>query len=156
MNSFSPSMVGGGERCGFVSGSQILLKKNFLGSALPFALNKGTYSPWLKQLEWSRYRSGHRLAVYARIKKGQKHEYPWPDDIDPNMKSGHLSYLSHFKPLTEKPKPVTLAFEKPLVDLEKKIIDVSPFCRLLVARLDLLHLTGILMHNHYENFSTLW
>ncbi|KAH7669486.1 acetyl-CoA carboxylase carboxyl transferase subunit alpha protein [Dioscorea alata] len=124
MNSSSLSRVGGGERCGFVSGSQILLKKNFLGSAVPFTLNRGTYTPWLKQLEWSRYRSGHRLAVYARIKKGQKHEYPWPDDIDPNMKSGHLSYLSHFKPLTEKPKPVTLAFEKPLVDLEKKIIDV--------------------------------
>ncbi|KAJ0966702.1 hypothetical protein J5N97_023619 [Dioscorea zingiberensis] len=124
MNSLSPSGVGSGEGCSFVSGSQILFKKSFLGSVPLPTLNKGTYSPWLKQLEWSSSRSGHRLPIYARIKKGQKHEYPWPDNIDPNLKSGHLSYLSHFKPLTEKPKPVTLPFEKPLVDLEKKIIDV--------------------------------
>ncbi|XP_057532189.1 acetyl-coenzyme A carboxylase carboxyl transferase subunit alpha, chloroplastic-like [Amaranthus tricolor] len=65
-----------------------------------------------------------RLNVIARVKKGKKHDYPWPDDIDPNLKSGHLKYLSYFKPLEEKPKPVTLAFEKPLVDLELKIIEV--------------------------------
>ncbi|KAJ0053381.1 hypothetical protein Pint_00396 [Pistacia integerrima] len=65
-----------------------------------------------------------KFGVVAKIKIGKKHEYPWPDDIDPNISSGHLTYLSHFKPLTEKPKPVTLPFEKPLVDLEKKIIEV--------------------------------
>lgn len=65
-----------------------------------------------------------RLSIIARVKKGKKHDYPWPDDIDPNIKSGHLRYLSSFKPLEDKPKPVTLAFEKPLVDLEQKIIEV--------------------------------
>ncbi|KAJ0110522.1 hypothetical protein Patl1_00409 [Pistacia atlantica] len=65
-----------------------------------------------------------KFGVVAKVKIGKKHEYPWPDDIDPNISSGHLTYLSHFKPLTEKPKPVTLPFEKPLVDLEKKIIEV--------------------------------
>lgn len=64
------------------------------------------------------------VRVIARTKKWKKHEYPWPDNIDPNITSGHLSYLSHFKPLTEKPKPVTLPFEKPLIDLEKRIIEV--------------------------------
>ncbi|XP_020276731.1 acetyl-coenzyme A carboxylase carboxyl transferase subunit alpha, chloroplastic [Asparagus officinalis] len=67
--------------------------------------------------------------VMAKIvKKGKvKHEYPWPDEIepDPNVKGGILSYLSEFKPLKEKPKPVTLPFEKPLMDLEKKIMDVQ-------------------------------
>ncbi|KAJ6808981.1 acetyl-coenzyme A carboxylase carboxyl transferase subunit alpha, chloroplastic [Iris pallida] len=67
--------------------------------------------------------------VMAKIvKKGKtKHEYPWPDELepDPNVKGGVLSYLSHFKPLKEKPKPVTLPFEKPLMDLEKKIMDVQ-------------------------------
>lgn len=67
------------------------------------------------------------FCVKAKIRKGKKHDYPWPDDIDPNISSGHLTYLSHFKPLTEKPKPVTLAFEKPLVDLEQKIIEASYF-----------------------------
>lgn len=66
-----------------------------------------------------------KFGVVAKVKIGKKHEYPWPDDIDPNISSGHLAFLSYFKPLTEKPKPVTLPFEKPLVDLEKKIIEVT-------------------------------
>ncbi|KAJ4726963.1 acetyl-coenzyme A carboxylase carboxyl transferase subunit alpha, chloroplastic-like [Melia azedarach] len=79
---------------------------------------------WSKSLEGSRIGNGNRFYVAAKIKKGKKHDYPWPDDIDPNISSGYLTYLSHFKPLDEKPKPVTLPFEKPLVDLEKKIIEV--------------------------------
>lgn len=64
------------------------------------------------------------FTVSSKLRKGKKHEYPWPDDADPNVKGGVLTHLSHFKPLKEKPKPVTLDFEKPLVALEKKIIDV--------------------------------
>nr|ASU47400.1 acetyl-CoA carboxylase submit alpha-CT [Juglans regia] len=64
------------------------------------------------------------FAVVAKIRKVKKHEHPWPDNADPNVKGGVLSHLSHFKPLKEKPKPVTLEFERPLLDLEKKIIDV--------------------------------
>ncbi|XVF73230.1 hypothetical protein PTKIN_Ptkin12aG0184800 [Pterospermum kingtungense] len=78
-------------------------------------------------LKGSRNENGKRFRVVARIKKAKKHDYPWPDDIDPNIKDGHLKYLSHFKPLEEKPKPVTLPFEKPLVDLEQKIVEV---CRM--------------------------
>ncbi|GFP93015.1 acetyl-coenzyme a carboxylase carboxyl transferase subunit alpha chloroplastic [Phtheirospermum japonicum] len=62
--------------------------------------------------------------VVAGVRKGKKHDYPWPDDVDPNC-IAPLTYLSNFKPLQEKPKPVTLAFEKPLVDLEQKIIEVQ-------------------------------
>ncbi|KAK1311812.1 hypothetical protein QJS10_CPA07g00053 [Acorus calamus] len=62
--------------------------------------------------------------VFARIRKGKKHDYPRPDEIDPNAKGGHLGYLSQFKPLKEKPKMVTLPFEKPLLDLEKKMMEV--------------------------------
>lgn len=67
------------------------------------------------------------FAVAAKIKKWKKNDCPWPDgiDLDPNVKGGNLSYLSHFKPLKEKQKPVTLDFEKPLRDLERKIMDVS-------------------------------
>ncbi|KAJ7962366.1 acetyl-coenzyme A carboxylase carboxyl transferase subunit alpha, chloroplastic-like [Quillaja saponaria] len=83
-----------------------------------------TFGMWLKDSYCSRVKRQNRLQVTAKIKKGKKHDYPWPDDMDPNISSGHLTYLSHFKPMTEKPKPVTLAFEKPLVDLEKKIIEV--------------------------------
>ncbi|CAL1399368.1 unnamed protein product [Linum trigynum] len=64
------------------------------------------------------------LSIVAKVRKVKKHEYPWPDDPDPNVKGGVLSHLSHFKPMKERPKPVTLDFEKPLVDLERKIIDV--------------------------------
>lgn len=65
------------------------------------------------------------LSISARVRKVKKHEYPWPQDPDPNVKGGVLSHLSPFKPLKEKPKPVTLEFEKPLMDLQKKIIDVQ-------------------------------
>ncbi|XP_065854496.1 acetyl-coenzyme A carboxylase carboxyl transferase subunit alpha, chloroplastic [Euphorbia lathyris] len=64
------------------------------------------------------------FSVVAKVRKVKKQEYPWPDNPDPNVPGGILSHLSPFKPLKEKPKPVTLEFEKPLLDLEKKIIDV--------------------------------
>ncbi|PKI53853.1 hypothetical protein CRG98_025748 [Punica granatum] len=79
----------------------------------------------LKALGRARFSTRRRdLAVSAKLRKVKKHEYPWPDDADPNVKGGVLSHLSYFKPMKEKPKPVTLDFEKPLVDFEKKIIDV--------------------------------
>ncbi|XP_047329914.1 acetyl-coenzyme A carboxylase carboxyl transferase subunit alpha, chloroplastic-like [Impatiens glandulifera] len=65
------------------------------------------------------------MSVSAKLRKVKKHEYPWPDDADLNVKGGPLVHLSHFKPLKEKPKPVTLDFEKPLMDLQKKIVDVQ-------------------------------
>ena len=65
------------------------------------------------------------FTVAAKLRKVKKHEYPWPPNPDPNVKGGVLSHLSLFKPLKEKPKPVTLDFERPLVDLQKKIIDVQ-------------------------------
>ncbi|KAH1031750.1 hypothetical protein J1N35_043924 [Gossypium stocksii] len=64
------------------------------------------------------------VIVAAKMRKMKKHEYPWPADPHPNVKGGVLTHLSHFEPLKEKQKPVTLDFEKPLVDLEKKIVDV--------------------------------
>ncbi|KAF9668933.1 hypothetical protein SADUNF_Sadunf14G0055000 [Salix dunnii] len=96
----------------------------------------GSYAPIVKDvfgdnlIRSCKFRRGNGyrckgVRVIARAKKWKKHEYPWPDNIDPNITSGHLSYLSHFKPLTEKPKPVTLPFEKPLIDLEKRIIEAS-------------------------------
>ncbi|KAD7477623.1 hypothetical protein E3N88_00759 [Mikania micrantha] len=65
------------------------------------------------------------LNTTAKIRKVIKHEYPWPKDPDPNVKGGVLSHLSSFKPLKENLKPVTLEFEKPLLDLRNKIIDVQ-------------------------------
>lgn len=79
----------------------------------------------LKALGRARLGTNRRdLTVSAKLRKVKKHEYPWPEDADPNVKGGVLSHLSPFKPLKEKPKPVTLDFEKPLMDLQKKIIDV--------------------------------
>ncbi|XVF76763.1 hypothetical protein PTKIN_Ptkin13bG0293200 [Pterospermum kingtungense] len=79
----------------------------------------------LKTLGKARFSVKRRdFTVAAKLRKEKKHEYPWPADPDPNVKGGVLTHLSHFKPLKEKQKPVTLDFEKPLVDLEKKIIDV--------------------------------
>ncbi|KAK7395157.1 hypothetical protein VNO78_15702 [Psophocarpus tetragonolobus] len=64
------------------------------------------------------------FTVAAKLKKYRKREYPWPANPDPNVTGGVLSHLCRFKPLTEKPKRITLDFEKPLLDLQKKITDV--------------------------------
>lgn len=80
----------------------------------------------LKDPEGSRQGNGRSFRVVAGVKKGKKHDYPWPDDVDPDTKAP-LTYLSYFKPLQQRPKPVTLAFEKPLIDLEQKIIEVTWF-----------------------------
>ncbi|CAN6442964.1 unnamed protein product [Victoria cruziana] len=69
------------------------------------------------------------LGVFCmkKMRKVKKHDYPWPDpkDVDPDVKRGVTSYLSDFKLSAEKPKPVPLPFEKPLMDLEMKITDVK-------------------------------
>ncbi|KZV26731.1 acetyl-coenzyme A carboxylase carboxyl transferase subunit alpha, chloroplastic-like [Dorcoceras hygrometricum] len=77
-----------------------------------------------KDMKDTKLRIGRTFRIFAGLKKWKKHDYPWPDNIDPNSQTP-LAYLSNFKPLEEKPKPVTLAFEKPLIDLEKKIIEVQ-------------------------------
>ncbi|KAK4392289.1 Acetyl-coenzyme A carboxylase carboxyl transferase subunit alpha, chloroplastic [Sesamum angolense] len=46
-----------------------------------------------------------KFSITAKVRKVKKHEYPWPEDPDPNVKGGVLSHLSPFKPLKEKPKP---------------------------------------------------
>lgn len=115
MSSISLSLgIGGSIECRKAVSKDNIFTSDFFGSSF-----KGINGLLLRGVH------GHNGGIMGRIRKGKKHEYPWPDDVDPNLKTGHLSYLSHFKPLTEKPKPVTLPFEKPLVDLEKKIIDVS-------------------------------
>ncbi|GKV10115.1 hypothetical protein SLEP1_g21525 [Rubroshorea leprosula] len=79
----------------------------------------------LKTLGRARFCQKRRdFSVTAMLRKVKKHEYPWPRDPDPNVKGGPLIHLSPFKPLKEKPKPVTLDFEKPLVEIEKRILDV--------------------------------
>lgn len=100
----------------FGSSASDLLRSSSNGvSGIPLrALGRARFNPRRKD-----------VSVSAKLKKGKKHEYPWPDDADQNVKGGVLTHLSHFKPLKEKQKPVTLEFEKPLVLLEKKIIDVS-------------------------------
>ncbi|KAF8393477.1 hypothetical protein HHK36_021721 [Tetracentron sinense] len=92
------------------------------------------------------------ITVSAKIRKGKKHEYPWPDDADQNVKGGVLSHLSHFKPLKEKPKPITLDFERPLMDLEKKIIDIRKMAQ--ETGLDFSDLIILLENKYHQSSST--
>eukprot|EP00252_Welwitschia_mirabilis_P001202 TRINITY_DN1110_c0_g1_i1.p1 TRINITY_DN1110_c0_g1~~TRINITY_DN1110_c0_g1_i1.p1 ORF type:complete len:491 (-),score=78.02 TRINITY_DN1110_c0_g1_i1:359-1831(-) len=67
------------------------------------------------------------VVLAAKIRKGKKGaetEYPWPDKVSGNVNDGYLGYLSRFKPLPSRPKPVVLPFEKPIADLEKKINEI--------------------------------
>ncbi|KAL9150498.1 hypothetical protein ABFS82_12G172100 [Erythranthe guttata] len=90
------------------------------------SLTNGVCGVPLKALGRSQLGAKRRdFAITAKVRKVKKHEYPWPEDPDLNVKGGVLSHLSPFKPLKEKPKPVTLDFEKPLLDLQKKIVDVQ-------------------------------
>lgn len=114
----------GGENWGFEFGIPSYFSKDVFCCDLPKFSSRGVNGYWSRTSKGHGNRSENRFHVVARLKKTKKHDYPWPDDIDPNITSGHLAYLSSFKPLSEKPKPVTLPFEKPLVDLERKIIEV--------------------------------
>ncbi|XP_059651439.1 acetyl-coenzyme A carboxylase carboxyl transferase subunit alpha, chloroplastic-like [Cornus florida] len=114
----------GGEEWGLGVRSRSYIGNVFFASDSLKSLYRSLHGVWMKDLEGARSRGRNKFHIVAKIWKGKKHDYPWPDDIDPNSSAGPLTYLSYFKPLTEKPKPVTLAFEKPLVDLEKKIIEV--------------------------------
>ncbi|KAL2233915.1 acetyl-coenzyme A carboxylase carboxyl transferase subunit alpha, chloroplastic [Sesamum indicum] len=115
---------GRGEDTGSGYGLTSHFANEFLSSDTNGRLFRNFNGIRLKDLEGLRKRNGNGFRVFARVRKGKKHDYPWPDDINPNSKAP-LTYLSYFKPLKEKPKPVTLAFEKPLVDLEQKIIEVQ-------------------------------
>lgn len=99
--------------------------KDYLANYFLGCSSKSAFIIWPKYLSGSRTTTHQKFHVVAKIRKGKKHDYPWPDNLDPNITSGFLTYLSRFKPLAEKPKPVTLDFEKPLIDLEKKIVEVN-------------------------------
>lgn len=109
---------------GLVFGFSSHASSTFLASDAYTRLSRKSNGIRLKDLRGSRLGNGRKFRVVCGVRKGKKHEYPWPDNIDPESKSP-LAYLSHFKPLEEKPKPVTLAFEKPLIDLEQKILEVN-------------------------------
>lgn len=67
------------------------------------------------------------FALSAKNRKGKKHEDPIPwSNLDPNDDGEILRAISPFKPLEEEQKPVILDFEKPLVNLQKKIMEVHP------------------------------
>lgn len=66
------------------------------------------------------------FALSAKNRKGKKHEDPIPwSNVDPNDDGEILRAISPFKPLEEEQKPVILDFEKPLVNLQKKIMEVQ-------------------------------
>ncbi|KAF3960777.1 hypothetical protein CMV_014541 [Castanea mollissima] len=113
-----------GKDQGFESRSHLDFGKDFFGSYLFRTSSSEANRNWSKAFEGSSIRSRNRFRITAKVKRWKNHDYPWPDDIDPNFPGSYLNFLSHFKPLSEKPKPVTLPFEKPLVDLEQNITDV--------------------------------
>lgn len=71
-----------------------------------------------------------QFMVSAKIRKGKKSaetEYPWPEKLKvlDDQPDGSLAFLTRFKPLPTKPRPVPLPFELPLADLEKRITEVN-------------------------------
>ena len=70
----------------------------------------------------SKRRSTLILAKIRKERKTAETEYPWSEKFAAGSEAEEsLKFLSRFKPL---PKPVTLPFESPLVDLENKIDEV--------------------------------
>lgn len=63
-------------------------------------------------------------------------DYPWPDKYKAE-EHGFLAFLSKFKDVpNKKAKPVTLPFERPLQELEAKIIEVGSFTFLLIPKIN--------------------
>ncbi|KAL5994446.1 hypothetical protein ACLOJK_024496 [Asimina triloba] len=125
MSSLSISVGTSGSHAGRASVSRSLIcpGRGFLAVDLcrnSFRLSDGV---WLKGLEQPTGRSVHKFRVFAKLRKGKglRKIDPWYKDIDPNLKTGHLTYLSDFKPLKQKPKPLVLEFEKRYINLEKKL-----------------------------------
>ena len=68
-------------------------------------------------------------------------DYPWPDKYKAE-EHGFLAFLSKFKDVpNKKAKPVTLPFERPVQELEAKIIEVWSFTSLSVLRQEFYSLT---------------
>ncbi|CBI30435.3 unnamed protein product, partial [Vitis vinifera] len=113
-------------RMASISHSSVAFSGTSMASDLLRSSSNGASGVPLKALGRARFGTRRRnFTVSAKIGKAKKHDYPWPADPDPNVKGGVLTHLSYFKPLKEKPKQVTLDFEKPLLDLQKKIVDVQ-------------------------------
>ncbi|OMO78730.1 Acetyl-CoA carboxylase, alpha subunit [Corchorus capsularis] len=154
-----------GEDGRFEFGSNSYFAKDFFASELLIRSFRKGY--WSKASKGSGDENGKRFRVVAKVKKGKKHDYPWPDDIDPNLKEGHLTYLSNFKPLEEKPKPVCrladetgLDFTSQIGDLEKKYqqalkdlyTHLTPIQRLDIAR----HPNRPTVLDHILNITEKW
>lgn len=118
------SRIGSGEIHNFfrLKDSKNAVSKSF---RMPYSLELG-------ERKSSRGRTGFQTAR-AKLRKGRQTpdtEYPWPQKINLNEFGGsHLPFLSRFKPLTSRPKIVPLPFELPLVDLEKKIKEVTELAK---------------------------
>ena len=84
----------GGEYPRFEFGSNSYFGKDIFASELLNSSFRRASGYPSKALKGSRNEKGKRFHVIATVKKGKKHDYPWPDDIDPNITDGHLTYLS--------------------------------------------------------------
>ncbi|MFS7946559.1 putative acetyl-CoA carboxylase [Helianthus anomalus] len=67
------------------------------------------------------------LKYNGKSKESEETRIPdlWSLDPDPNVKGGVVSHLSSFKHFKEKPKLVTLEFEKPLMNFEKPLMNLQ-------------------------------
>ncbi|KAM7468004.1 hypothetical protein LguiB_015566 [Lonicera macranthoides] len=109
----SPATFAGKLACG-TSASDLLQSSSSGVSGVP-----------LKGIGRARFGTSKRdFTVSAKTRKARK-RYWWPEDPDPNVKGGIFRHLSSFPPLKEKPKPVTLDFEKPLMVIQKKLFDIQ-------------------------------
>ncbi|CAI7850635.1 unnamed protein product, partial [Closterium sp. NIES-54] len=98
---------------------QSLRSSNSVSLPIPKALSAGQILPGGS--------APQKLQIQAKILKTKRAprdpDYPWPDKYNAEEK-GFLAFLSKFKDVAKPAKPMALPFEKPLVDLEKKIDEV--------------------------------
>ncbi|CAI5504010.1 unnamed protein product [Closterium sp. Naga37s-1] len=98
---------------------QSIRSSNSVSLPIPKALSAGQILPGGS--------APQKLQIQAKILKTKRAprdpDYPWPDKYNAEEK-GFLAFLSKFKDVAKPTKPMALPFEKPLVDLEKKIEEV--------------------------------
>ncbi|KAH7844857.1 hypothetical protein Vadar_032395 [Vaccinium darrowii] len=115
-----------------LSHSPVTFTWNFASSTsasdLLHSSRNGVFGVTLKSLGRARFGISRKaFTVSAKLfRRKKRHVYPW-DDEDRNPKTdGDLCRAIHpFKPLKEKPKPIIMDFEKPLVALREQMIEVQ-------------------------------
>ncbi|KAG8663870.1 hypothetical protein MANES_01G259701v8 [Manihot esculenta] len=88
-------------------------------------------SSFLRTVRGYRTGTGSRCRVIAKVKKGKKHDYPWPDDIDPNINQkvpeevkAKMEFLKNAEAKLSKGEPLDKELVEEAEKAKKELLEV--------------------------------